>query len=120
MNHRSLFRILDSLSLPVVGGGLVSGQPSRIMMSGRTPPPGGGPSADCPPVSARSEPPTVLDDGMVCLCFTLFLPSSDNIQAGMVSGSASPSTLPKLVMVSHLPNFPFLIPLVSSLPARYA
>ena len=60
------------------GGGLVSGQPSRIMMSGRTPPLTplvGSSPADCSLPSPRSVSPASLTGCMVCLCFTLFLPS---------------------------------------------
>ena len=60
------------------GGGLVSGQPSRIMMSGRTPPLTplvGSSPADRSLPSPRSVSPASLTGCMVCLCFTLFLPS---------------------------------------------
>jgi hypothetical protein len=104
----SPFPLLYALVAPP-GGGLVLCQFSRIMISGRMPP------ATCSPLSSSSVSPASPVIRMDCLYFTLFLPSSDNIHGGIISGSPSPSILPKLViMVNHLPSFPPQIPLVSS------
>jgi hypothetical protein len=83
------------------------------MMSGRMP------SATCPPPSSSSVSPASPTGCMGCLCV---YPTSalfrQHPRVGIVSGSPSPSILPrKLVLVNHLPSFPPLIPLVSSFPA---